>query len=108
MPCPCPCAQCEAMAPPAVTGEIRSTRWLEGTRAQLLIRAYNSLYPKDHATATVNITVQGTDRQAPRCVPAIFVYGSGGSDWGAGDSLLHPGHGTQAELLAALLQVPGA
>ncbi|NXR77645.1 CDHR4 protein, partial [Pycnonotus jocosus] len=56
-----------------VTGEIRSTRRLEGTRAQLLIQAYNALHPKDHATATVNITVQGTDSQAPRCVPAIFV-----------------------------------
>ncbi|NXY39079.1 CDHR4 protein, partial [Pomatorhinus ruficollis] len=56
-----------------VTGEIRSTRRLEVTRAHLLIRAYNALHPEDHATATVNITVQGTDRQAPRCVPAIFV-----------------------------------
>ncbi|NWI75072.1 CDHR4 protein, partial [Dryoscopus gambensis] len=56
-----------------VTGEICSTRRLEVIRAQLLIRAYNALHPDDHATATVNITVQGTDRQAPRCVPAIFV-----------------------------------
>ncbi|NXN78666.1 CDHR4 protein, partial [Bombycilla garrulus] len=56
-----------------VTGEIRSTRQLEVTRAHLLIRAYNALHPKDHATATINVTVQGTDRQAPRCVPAIFV-----------------------------------
>ncbi|NWV51480.1 CDHR4 protein, partial [Daphoenositta chrysoptera] len=56
-----------------VTGEIRSTCQLEVTRAQLLIRAYNALHPNDHATASVNITVQGTDRQAPRCVPAIFV-----------------------------------
>ncbi|NXR58533.1 CDHR4 protein, partial [Rhadina sibilatrix] len=56
-----------------VTGEIRSTRRLEVTRAHLLIRAYNALHPEDHATAMVNITVQGTDRQAPRCVPAIFV-----------------------------------
>ncbi|NXT13886.1 CDHR4 protein, partial [Prunella fulvescens] len=56
-----------------VTGEIRSTRRLEGIRAHLLIRAYNALHPGDHATATVNVTVQGTDRQAPRCVPAIFV-----------------------------------
>lgn len=67
------------MAPPAVTGEIRSTRRLQETRAHLLIRAYNALHPEDHATATLNITVQGTDRQAPRCVPAIFVYGSGRS-----------------------------
>ncbi|NWU26614.1 CDHR4 protein, partial [Dyaphorophyia castanea] len=56
-----------------VTGEIRSTRRLEVIRAQLRIRAYNALHPDDHATATVNVTVQGTDRQAPRCVPAIFV-----------------------------------
>ncbi|XP_053809464.1 cadherin-related family member 4 [Vidua chalybeata] len=56
-----------------VTGEIRSTRRLEVIRAHLLIRAYNALHPDDHATATVNVTVQGTDRQAPRCVPAIFV-----------------------------------
>ncbi|NWT16865.1 CDHR4 protein, partial [Vireo altiloquus] len=56
-----------------VTGVIRSTRRLEGIHAQLLIRAYNALHPNDHATATVNVTVQGTDRQAPRCVPAIVV-----------------------------------
>ncbi|NXB35067.1 CDHR4 protein, partial [Eulacestoma nigropectus] len=56
-----------------VTGEIRSTRRLEVICAQLLIRAYNSLHPDDHATTMVNVTVQGTDRQAPRCVPAIFV-----------------------------------
>ncbi|NWV34080.1 CDHR4 protein, partial [Grantiella picta] len=56
-----------------VTGEIRSTRRLELIRAHLLIRAYNALHPDDHATATVNITVQGTDHRAPRCVPAIFV-----------------------------------
>ncbi|RLV94442.1 hypothetical protein DV515_00013145 [Chloebia gouldiae] len=63
-----------------VTGEIRSTRRLEMIHAHLLIRAYNRLHPDDHATVTVNITVQGTDRQAPRCTPAIFVYGSGGSE----------------------------
>ncbi|XP_066183138.1 cadherin-related family member 4 [Sylvia atricapilla] len=56
-----------------VTGEIRSTRRLEVTRAHLLIRAYNALHPEDHATTTVNITVQETDHWAPRCVPAIFV-----------------------------------
>ncbi|NXM33529.1 CDHR4 protein, partial [Oxyruncus cristatus] len=56
-----------------VTGEIRSTRRLEVARAHLLIQAYNALHPSDHATATVNITVQGTDLWAPRCVPAIFV-----------------------------------
>ncbi|XP_068057662.1 cadherin-related family member 4 isoform X2 [Anomalospiza imberbis] len=56
-----------------VTGEIRSTHQLEVIRAHLLIWAYNALHPNDHATATVNITVQGRDHQAPRCVPAIFV-----------------------------------
>ncbi|NXO80956.1 CDHR4 protein, partial [Sitta europaea] len=56
-----------------VTGEIRSTRRLQVIRAHLLIRAYNALHPGDHATTTLNVTVQGTDRQAPRCVPAIFV-----------------------------------
>ncbi|NXG26015.1 CDHR4 protein, partial [Grallaria varia] len=56
-----------------VTGEIRSTRRLQVARAHLLVQAYNALHPADHATATVNITVQGTDRWAPRCVPAIFV-----------------------------------
>ncbi|NWW21437.1 CDHR4 protein, partial [Falcunculus frontatus] len=56
-----------------VTGEIRSTRRLEVIRAHLLIRAYNMLHPNDHATTTVNVTVQRTDRRAPRCVPAIFV-----------------------------------
>ncbi|NWI50013.1 CDHR4 protein, partial [Calyptomena viridis] len=56
-----------------VTGEIRSTRQLEVTCAQLLVQAYNALHPADHATATVNITVQGIDHWAPRCVPAIFV-----------------------------------
>ncbi|NXS77834.1 CDHR4 protein, partial [Erpornis zantholeuca] len=56
-----------------VRGEIRSTRRLEEIRSQLLIRAYNALHPNDHATTMVNITVQGTDRQAPRCVPAIIV-----------------------------------
>lgn len=103
---PCPCAQCEAMAPPAVTGEIRSTRRLEVIRAHLLIRAYNVLHPDDHATATVNVTVQGTDHQAPRCVPAIFVYGSGGS--GVHGALCCTQDMRQAELLAALPQVPGA
>ncbi|NWY97556.1 CDHR4 protein, partial [Loxia curvirostra] len=56
-----------------VTGEIHSTRRLQVIRAHLLIRAYNALHPDDHATATVNVTVQGTDRLAPRCDPAIFV-----------------------------------
>ncbi|NXC05183.1 CDHR4 protein, partial [Orthonyx spaldingii] len=56
-----------------VTGEIRSTRQLGVTRAHLLVRAYNALRPHDHATTTVNVTVQGTEQQAPRCVPAIFV-----------------------------------
>ncbi|XP_030914079.1 cadherin-related family member 4 [Geospiza fortis] len=56
-----------------VTGEIRSTRRLQAIRAHLVIRAYNALHPDVHATATVNVTVQGTDHLAPRCVPAIFV-----------------------------------
>ncbi|NXE12868.1 CDHR4 protein, partial [Lophotis ruficrista] len=56
-----------------VTGEIRSTRRLEVARARLVVRAYNALHPADHTTATLNITVQGTDRRAPSCVPAISV-----------------------------------
>ncbi|NWQ66029.1 CDHR4 protein, partial [Neopipo cinnamomea] len=56
-----------------VTGEIRSTRRLEVARASLLIQAYNALHSTDHATAMVNVTVQGRDHWAPRCVPAIFV-----------------------------------
>ncbi|KAM6387645.1 LOW QUALITY PROTEIN: cadherin-related family member 4 [Pluvialis apricaria] len=56
-----------------VTGEIRSTRRLEVAHTRLLVRAYNALHPADHATATLNITVQGTDRRAPSCVPAISV-----------------------------------
>ncbi|XP_074406185.1 cadherin-related family member 4 isoform X3 [Zonotrichia albicollis] len=55
------------------TGEIRSTRRLPESRVHLLIRAYNALHPDDHAIATVNVTVQRTERLAPRCVPAIFV-----------------------------------
>ncbi|CAM9364119.1 unnamed protein product [Bubo scandiacus] len=56
-----------------VTGEIRSTRRLEVAHTRLLIRAYNALRPADHATATLNVTVQGMDRRAPSCVPAISV-----------------------------------
>ncbi|XP_074008624.1 cadherin-related family member 4 [Numenius arquata] len=56
-----------------VTGEIRSTRRLEVAHTRLLVRAYNTLHPADHDTTTINITVQGTDRWAPSCVPAIFV-----------------------------------
>ncbi|NXS71169.1 CDHR4 protein, partial [Pandion haliaetus] len=56
-----------------VTGEIRSTRQLEVGHARLLIQAYNALHPADRATATLNVTVQGTDRRAPSCVPAISV-----------------------------------
>ncbi|NXJ51321.1 CDHR4 protein, partial [Spizaetus tyrannus] len=56
-----------------VTGEIRSTRRLEVGHALLLVRAYNALHPADHATATLNVTVLGTDRRAPSCVPAISV-----------------------------------
>ncbi|NWW94737.1 CDHR4 protein, partial [Rhynochetos jubatus] len=72
-----------------VTGEIRSIRRLEVAHAHLLIRAYNALHPADHATATLNITVQGTDRRAPSCVPAISVYGLGGKR-GAGNAPLCP------------------
>ncbi|XP_068275949.1 cadherin-related family member 4 [Nyctibius grandis] len=57
-----------------VTGEIRSTRRLEVAHAHLLVQAYNALHPADHATATLNVTVQGTDRRAPSCAPAIAVY----------------------------------
>lgn len=75
------CARCEAVPSPAVTGEIRSTRRLKVARAHLIVQAYNALHPTDHATATLNITVQGMDWQAPSCIPAIVVYGLG---WGAG------------------------
>lgn len=76
-----PCAWCEAVPSPTVTGEIRSTHQLEVAHTHLIVRAYNALHPTDHATATLNITVQGTDQRAPSCVPAIVVYGLG---WGAG------------------------
>ncbi|XP_008940707.1 PREDICTED: cadherin-related family member 4, partial [Merops nubicus] len=56
-----------------MTGEIRSTRRLEVARAQLLIQAYDVLHPNDYATATLNITVEGTNWWAPSCVPAFFV-----------------------------------
>ncbi|NXL35942.1 CDHR4 protein, partial [Glaucidium brasilianum] len=56
-----------------VTGEIRSTHRLPVAHTHLLIRAYNALRPADHATATLNITVQGMDWQAPSCIPAISV-----------------------------------
>ncbi|XP_059679163.1 cadherin-related family member 4 [Gavia stellata] len=56
-----------------VTGEIRSTCQLEVAHARLLIRAYNMLHPADHATTMLNVTVQGTDRRAPSCVPALYV-----------------------------------
>ncbi|XP_075288835.1 cadherin-related family member 4 isoform X2 [Opisthocomus hoazin] len=56
-----------------VTGEIRSTRRLEVAHAQLLIRAYDVQHPADHATATLNVTVQRSDRRAPTCVPALSV-----------------------------------
>ncbi|KAK2534363.1 Cdhr4 [Columba guinea] len=60
-----------------MTGEIRSTHRLEVAHTHLIVRAYNALHPTDHATATLNITVQGTDQRAPSCVPAIVVYGLG-------------------------------
>ncbi|NWX05346.1 CDHR4 protein, partial [Caloenas nicobarica] len=56
-----------------MTGKIRSTRRLEVAHTHLIIWAYNALHPTDHATATLNITVQGTDRRVPSCVPAIVV-----------------------------------
>ncbi|OPJ80746.1 cadherin-related family member 4 isoform A [Patagioenas fasciata monilis] len=56
-----------------MTGEIRSTRRLEVAHTHLIVQAYNALHPTDHATATLNITVQGTDQRAPSCVPAIVV-----------------------------------
>ncbi|NXH22228.1 CDHR4 protein, partial [Bucco capensis] len=56
-----------------VTGEIRSTRWLEVAHTQLLVQAYNALHPSDHANATLNITVRRMDRRAPSCIPAISV-----------------------------------
>ncbi|NXT38854.1 CDHR4 protein, partial [Pelecanoides urinatrix] len=56
-----------------VTGEIRSTSQLEVAHASLLVRAYNALHPTDQATTMLNITVRGTDRRAPSCVPALSV-----------------------------------
>ncbi|KAM6060055.1 cadherin-related family member 4 [Theristicus caerulescens] len=56
-----------------MTGKIRSTCQLEVAHAHLLIRAYNALHPTDHATIMLNITVQGTDRRAPSCIPALSV-----------------------------------
>ncbi|NXL11981.1 CDHR4 protein, partial [Mesembrinibis cayennensis] len=56
-----------------MTGKIRSTCQLEVAHAHLLIRAYNALHPTDHATIMLNITVQGTDRRAPSCIPALAV-----------------------------------
>lgn len=82
---------------PAVTGEIRSTRRLEVAHVHLLIRAYNALHPTDHATATLNVTVQWMDQRAPSCVPAISVYGSG---WGVGQegcSAMLRTRGTEAD-----------
>lgn len=76
LPCPQPCARLKAVPPPAVTGEIRSTRRLEVAGAQLLIQAYNALQPSDQDTIVLNVTVRGTDQRAPSCVPALYVYGS--------------------------------
>ncbi|XP_054694308.1 cadherin-related family member 4 isoform X1 [Grus americana] len=56
-----------------VRGNIRSTRRLEVAHAHLLVRAYNALHPADHDTTTLNVTVQGMDRRAPSCIPAISV-----------------------------------
>ncbi|NXS98076.1 CDHR4 protein, partial [Jacana jacana] len=57
-----------------MTGEIRNTRQLEVAHIHLLVQAYNALHPSDHDTMNLNITVQGTDQQAPSCVPAISVF----------------------------------
>ncbi|NXJ06318.1 CDHR4 protein, partial [Odontophorus gujanensis] len=59
-----------------LTGEIRSTRWLEVAHAHLLVQAYNAQQPTDQATTMLNVTVLGTDQQAPSCVPALYTYGS--------------------------------
>ncbi|XP_035757453.1 cadherin-related family member 4, partial [Egretta garzetta] len=56
-----------------VTGEIRSTCQLEVAHIRLVVQAYNALYPTDRDTITVNISMQGTDRQAPSCIPALSV-----------------------------------
>uniref|UniRef100_A0A8C2THN2 Cadherin related family member 4 n=1 Tax=Coturnix japonica TaxID=93934 RepID=A0A8C2THN2_COTJA len=56
-----------------VTGEIRSTRRLDVASARLHVQAYNALQPSDQDTAVLNVTVQGTDRRAPSCVPALYV-----------------------------------
>ncbi|XP_065605575.1 cadherin-related family member 4 [Cyrtonyx montezumae] len=56
-----------------LTGEIRSTRWLEVARAHLLVQAYNALQPTDQATTMLNVTVLGTDQRAPSCVPALYI-----------------------------------
>ncbi|NXG66557.1 CDHR4 protein, partial [Hemiprocne comata] len=56
-----------------MTGEIRSTRHLEVAHALLHVCAYNVLHPADHATTTINVTVQETDQRAPSCTPAISV-----------------------------------
>ncbi|XP_062441908.1 cadherin-related family member 4 [Rhea pennata] len=63
----------------AVTGEIRSAHQIDmehfpqAAHTQLLVQAYNMLNPTDHATMTLNITVQRTNQQAPRCTPALYV-----------------------------------
>ncbi|XP_014808983.1 PREDICTED: cadherin-related family member 4 isoform X2 [Calidris pugnax] len=56
-----------------MTGEIRSTGRLKVAHTRLFVRAYNALRPADSDTATLNITVQGTDRWALSCAPAISV-----------------------------------
>ncbi|NXE55122.1 CDHR4 protein, partial [Casuarius casuarius] len=62
-----------------VTGEIRSAhrldleRFPQAAHTQLLVQAYDMLNPMDHATMTLNITVQRMSQQAPRCAPALYV-----------------------------------
>uniref|UniRef100_A0A8C4K896 Cadherin related family member 4 n=1 Tax=Dromaius novaehollandiae TaxID=8790 RepID=A0A8C4K896_DRONO len=65
-----------------VTGEIRSAhrldleRFPQAAHTQLLVQAYDMLNPMDRATMTLNITVQRRSQQAPRCAPALYVYGA--------------------------------
>ncbi|XP_071669153.1 cadherin-related family member 4 isoform X8 [Patagioenas fasciata] len=89
--------RCDTPFASVVTGEIRSTRRLEVAHTHLIVQAYNALHPTDHATATLNITVQGTDQRAPSCVPAIVVYGLG---WGAGCGSAPPCPGQRGQKLS--------
>ncbi|KAM8799896.1 cadherin-related family member 4 [Eudromia elegans] len=65
----------------AVSGEIRSThrldleRFPQATHTRLLVRAYEARAPAATATMALNITVRPRSWPAPRCVPALYVYG---------------------------------